>query len=60
VAGQLDWPFGSAFARGWMFAMTEHVTVIKRWVDGSDVLTWFERRRSRVGPIPVVSRDHGE
>jgi hypothetical protein len=27
-----------------MFAMTKQVDVIKRWVDGPDVLTWFELR----------------
>ena len=30
-----------------MFAMTKQVEVIKRWVDGPDVLTWFELRRQR-------------
>src|SRR5215468_2126808 len=29
---------------GGMFAMTSHVEVIHRWVDGPDVLTWFELR----------------
>jgi ketosteroid isomerase-like protein len=43
-----------------MFAMTERVEVIKRWVDGPDVLTWFELRTSRAGPIPVVNWSHVE
>ncbi len=43
-----------------MFAMTEQVQVIKRWVDGPDVLTWFELRTSRAGPIPVVNWSHVE
>jgi hypothetical protein len=45
---------------GGMFAMTERVEVIKRWVDGPDVLSWFELRTSGVGPIPVVNWSHVE
>jgi limonene-1,2-epoxide hydrolase len=40
---------------GGMFAMTEHVEVIKRWADGPDVLTWFELRTAKVGPLAVVN-----
>lgn len=40
---------------GGMFAMTEQVEVVKRWVDGSDVLTWFELRTATVGPLAVVN-----
>lgn len=38
-----------------MFAMTEHVEVIKRWVDGPDVLTWFELRTATAGPLAIVN-----
>lgn len=43
-----------------MFAMTEQVDVIKRWVDGPDVLTWFELRTATTGPLPVVNWSHVE
>jgi hypothetical protein len=43
-----------------MFAITSEVQVIKRWVDGPDVLTWFELRTHDAGPIPVVSWSHIE
>ncbi len=38
-----------------MFAMTRQVEVIKRWVDGLDVLTWFELSTASAGPLPVVN-----
>ena len=31
-----------------MFSMTRQVEVIKRWVDGPDVLTWFELRTATI------------
>lgn len=40
---------------GRMFAMTEQVEVLHRWVDGSDVLTWFELRTKTAGPLPIVN-----
>lgn len=43
---------------GGMFAMTEHVEVIHRWVDGPDVLTWFELRTGNVGPLAIVNWSH--
>ena len=43
-----------------MFEMTSEVQVIKRWVDGPDVLSWFELRTQRAGPIPVVNWSHLE
>ncbi len=43
-----------------MFAMTSQVEVIKRWVDGADVLTWFELRTATAGPLPVVNWSHVE
>jgi hypothetical protein len=41
-----------------MFAMTERVEVIKRWVHGPDVITWFELCTGEAGPIPVVNCSH--
>lgn len=38
-----------------MFAMTKHVAVIKRWVDGLDVLTWFELTTATAGPLAIVN-----
>jgi ketosteroid isomerase-like protein len=46
---------------GGMFALTDRVDVIKRWVDGPDVLTWFElRRTATAGPLAVVNWSHVE
>lgn len=45
---------------GGMFAMTEEVSVVKRWADGPDVITWFEFRTVKAGPIPVVNWSHVE
>jgi limonene-1,2-epoxide hydrolase len=43
-----------------MFAMTEHVEVLHRWVDGPDVLTWFDLRTKTAGLLPVVNWSHVE
>ena len=43
-----------------MFEITSEVRVIKRWVDGPDVLTWFELRTQHADPIPVVNWSHIE
>ena len=45
---------------GGMFTMTRQVEVIKRWVDGPDVLTWFELRTAAAGPLPIVNWSHVE
>jgi SnoaL-like domain len=45
---------------GSMFAITKQVEVIKRWVDGPDVLTWFELHTADAGPIPIVNWSHVE
>lgn len=45
---------------GRMFAMTEHVEVLHRWVDGPDVLTWFELRTKTAGPLAIVNWSHVE
>jgi limonene-1,2-epoxide hydrolase len=43
-----------------MFAMTERIEVVKRWVDGADVLTWFELRTATAGPLAIVNWSHVE
>jgi hypothetical protein len=43
-----------------MFAMTKQVEVVKRWVDGPDVLTWFELRTATAGPLAIVNWSHVE
>ena len=45
---------------GGMFAMTSHVEVVRRWVDGPDVITWFELSTANAGPLPVVNWSHVE
>jgi hypothetical protein len=47
---------------GGMFAMTRRVQVIHRWVDGPDVLTWFEPSTSMpqaalAAPYSAVPRE---
>ena len=43
-----------------MFGMTERVEVVRRWVDGPDVLTWFELRTASAGPLAIVNWSHVE
>ncbi|HEY6295182.1 MAG TPA: nuclear transport factor 2 family protein [Streptosporangiaceae bacterium] len=43
-----------------MFAMTKQVEVLKRWVDGPDVLTWYELRTATAGPLAIVNWSHVE
>ena len=45
---------------GGMFAITRQVEVIHRWVDGPDVLTWFELRTATAGPMAIVNWSHAE
>lgn len=45
---------------GRMFAITEHVKVVRRWVDGPDVLTWFDLRTTTTGPLAIINRSHIE
>ena len=45
---------------GRMFAMTEQVDVLHRWVDGPDVLTWFELRTKTFGTLAIVNWSHVE
>jgi hypothetical protein len=45
---------------GGMFAMTERVEVIHRWVDGPDVLTWFELQTDTAGPLAIANWSHIE
>ena len=39
---------------------TEHVEVVHRWVDGPDVITWFELRSASAGPMAIVNWSHAE
>jgi ketosteroid isomerase-like protein len=41
-----------------MFAMTQSVEVVHRWVDGPDVITWFELTTARAGPLAIVNWSH--
>lgn len=45
---------------GRMFATTERVAVIKRWIDGPDVLTWFELYTTTAGPLAIANWSHVE
>ena len=45
---------------GRMFAMTERVEVVHRWVDGPDVLTWFELRTATAESLAIVNWTHVE
>jgi limonene-1,2-epoxide hydrolase len=45
---------------GRMFAMTKQVEVVHRWVDGPDVLTWFELNTATTGPLAIVNWSHVE
>lgn len=45
---------------GRMFATTEQVDLIHRWIDGPDVLTWFELQTATAGPLAVVNWSHVE
>lgn len=45
---------------GGMFSMTKQVDVVRRWVDGPDVLTWFELWTASAGPLAVVNWSHVE
>jgi hypothetical protein len=43
-----------------MFAMRRQFEVIHRWVDGRDVLTWFELRTATAGPMAIINWSHVE
>jgi ketosteroid isomerase-like protein len=43
-----------------MFAMTQRVEVVHRWVDGPDVLTWFEIHTGTAGSLAVANWSHVE
>ncbi|MBV8711385.1 MAG: nuclear transport factor 2 family protein, partial [Solirubrobacterales bacterium] len=47
-------------ALGRMFAMTERVEELHRWVDGPDVITWFELSTEKAGPLAIVNWSHIE
>ena len=55
------WPVAETLSGlGGMFAMTRQVDVIHRWIDGPDVLTWFELRTATAGPMAIVNWSHVE
>lgn len=39
-------------------SMVDQIAVVRRWVDGADVITWFELRRDGHDPIPTVNWSH--
>ena len=41
-------------------APSDQVEVVHRWVDGPDVLTWFELRTATAGPVAIVNWSHVE
>jgi ketosteroid isomerase-like protein len=41
-----------------MFAMTKTVEIIHRWIDGPDVITWFELTTASAGPLAIVNWSH--
>lgn len=45
---------------GRMFAMTERVDVVHRWLDGPDVVTWFELRTATAESLAIVNWSHVE
>jgi limonene-1,2-epoxide hydrolase len=45
---------------GRMFAITKQVEVVHRWVDGPEVLTWFELRTETAGPLAIANWSHVE
>ena len=38
--------------------MVDAITVVRRWSEGTDVITWFEFGRAGQDPIPVVNWSH--
>ena len=43
-----------------MAQMISDIVVVKRFVDGSDVLTWFELHTTDAAPMPTVHWSHVE
>lgn len=43
-----------------MSRMMTDVVVLKRWVDGSEVITWFELHTHDAPPVPTVNWSHVE
>jgi hypothetical protein len=60
VLGTTQGVDGTLSGPGRMFAVTDHVEVIRRWIDGPDVLTWFELRTATAGPMAIVNWSHVE
>ena len=43
-----------------MFAITDQVEVVHRWIEDADVLTWFELSTASAGPMAIVNWSHIE
>ncbi|HZZ97270.1 MAG TPA: nuclear transport factor 2 family protein [Jatrophihabitantaceae bacterium] len=43
-----------------MSAMVSDIVVLKRWVDGPDVITWFDLHTHDAPPVPTVNWSHVE
>jgi SnoaL-like domain len=43
-----------------MSRMMTDVVVLKRWVDGPDVITWFDLHTRDAPPVPTVNWQHVE
>ncbi len=41
-------------------SIVDEIRVTHRWVDGNDVITWFEFHVAGIDPIPVVNWSHVE
>ena len=54
VQGRGDCIAGLRAVRG----MVDDIHVVRRWIDGSDAITWFELHRDGHDPIPTVNWSH--
>lgn len=57
-AGPLGTAEGAAACVAGLLGMAQvlaDVVVLRRWVDGDDVLTWFELHTTVAGPTPVAN-----
>jgi hypothetical protein len=56
--GTADGPDACVAGLAGMFGATDDVRVVRRWVDGDDVLTWFQLEMNGSGPMAVVNWSH--
>lgn len=47
-------------ALGGLFNATTGLTIVKRWIDGDDTITWFDLSIGASGPMPTVNWTHVE